>query len=446
MRLYSFIKQIYLTNLFYWIIGGLAFGFLCSFWFENLFNLFFYATLLLVLVLLLDVILLFRFKNGILAERILPKKLSNSDENLIQIKVKNLYPFNLKISLIDELPIQFQKRDFLLKGKLNTTKSRTYFYQVGPVERGVYRFNNLNIYVQTAIGLVKRRYGFNEGAEVPVYPSFIQMRQYEFYAFRNKLTQFGIKKIRRIGHSLEFEQIKNYVSGDDFRTINWKATAKRADLMVNQYQDEKSQPIYALIDTGRQMKMPFEGLKLLDYAINSSLSFANIALLKKDKAGLLCFSNKIHVSLKANRKKNQLQLINESLYALKTNFKDVDYGLLYGFIKREITQRSLFILYTNFEHITALKRQLPFLKALSKQHLLLVVFFKNTEFDSLLSQKAEDLQSIYHQTIAQKMDLEKNQMQMELKRRGIYSILTKPKNLSVNVINKYLDFKSRGLI
>ncbi len=446
MKFYRIIKQIYLTNLFYWVISGLAFGFLCSFWFENLFNLFFYATLLLVLVLLLDVILLFRFENGILAERILPKKLSNSDENLIQIKVQNQYPFNINISLIDELPVQFQKRDFLLKGKLNTTKTGTYFYQVRPVERGVYQFNNLNIYAQTSIGLVKRRYGFNKGAKVPVYPSFIQMRQYEFYAFRNKLIQFGIKKIRRIGHSSEFEQIKNYVSGDDFRTINWKATAKCANLMVNQYQDEKSQPIYALIDTGRQMKMPFEGLKLLDYAINSSLAFANIALLKKDKAGLLCFSNKIHVSLKASHKKNQLQLINESLYALKTNFKDVDYGLLYGFIKREITQRSLLILYTNFEHITALKRQLPFLKALSKQHLLLVVFFKNTEFDDLLNQRTEDLQSIYHQTIAQKMDLEKNQMQMELKRRGIYSILTKPQNLSVNVINKYLDFKSRGLI
>jgi len=446
MRLIRIIKQIYLTNLFYWVLSGLAFGFLISFWLENVFNLVFYATLLLMLVLLLDTILLFRFENGVLAERVLPKKLSNSDENLIQIEVKNLYPFNIKLSLIDELPIQFQKRDFLLNGELNTTKSQTYFYQVRPVERGVYRFNNLNIYVQSGIGLVKRRYSFNKGAEVPVYPSFIQMRQYEFYAFKNKLTQFGIKKIRRIGHSQEFEQIKNYVSGDDFRTINWKATAKRANLMVNQYQDEKSQPIYALIDTGRQMKMPFEGLKLLDYAINSSLAFANIALLKKDKAGLLCFSNKIHVSLKASHKKSQLQLINESLYALKTDFKDVDYGLLYGFIKREITQRSLLILYTNFEHIAGLKRQLPFLKALSKQHLLLVVFFKNTEFDALLNKKTEDLQLIYHQTIAQKMDLEKIQIQIELKRRGIYSILTKPKNLSVSIINKYLDFKSRGLI
>jgi len=446
MKLFRSIKQIYLSNLFYWILSGLALSFLGSFWFDSLFNLFFDAVILFVGIVLLDALLLFRFKDGITAARVLPKKLSNSDENIIQIKVKNKYPFNIVIELIDELPFQFQKRDFLIKGKLNSSKNHTFYYQVRPVERGVYQFNNLNIYVKTRIGLVKKRYGFNKGAQVPVYPSFIQMRQYEFYAFKNKLAQFGIKKTRRIGHSLEFEQIKNYVSGDDFRTINWKATAKRADLMVNQYQDEKSQPIYALIDTGRLMKMPFNNLKLLDYAINSSLAFANIALLKKDKAGLLCFSNKIQVSLKANHKANQLQRINEALYAFKTDFKDADYGLLYGFIKREITQRSLLILYTNFEHITALKRQLPYLKALSKKHLLLVVFFINTEFDDLLKQKAEDIQSIYYQTIAQKMDLEKTQMQIELKRSGIFSILTKPQHLSVSVINKYLNFKSRGLI
>ncbi len=444
-RLYFF-KKLYINDRFYGVLSLLAIMFLSSFWAPFLFNVAFYATLLLLIIFVLDSILMFRFSNPINANRNLNNKLSNSDNNTVGIILENYYPFEVSLEVIDELPSQFQKRDFYLHRKLLPNSKVLLDYVVKPLERGEYIFGNLNVYAHSKFGLIKRHFVFNADAMVPVYPSFLQMRQYEFMAFDNKIAQFGLKKNRRIGHSLEFEQIKNYVNGDDFRTINWKATAKKCQLMANQYQDEKSQSIYALIDTSRNMKMPFEGLKLLDYAINSALAFANIALIKKDKAGLICFSKKIEISLKASYKKTQLQLINESLYALNTQHKDADYGYLYAFVKRQITQRSLLILYTNFEHIAALKRQLPFLQALSKQHLLLVVFFENTELDSLLQQQAEDLKSIYLQTIAQKFSLEKKQMQIELKLRGIYSVLTKPKSLTVSVVNKYLEFKSRGLI
>src|SRR5690606_29643392 len=108
--------------------------------------------------------------------------------------------------------------------------------------------------------------------------------------FNQNSLDYGIKKVRRLGHTMEFEQIKDYVLGDDLRTINWKATAKKNQLMVNQFQDEKSQPIYTIIDKGRVMEMPFSGLSLLDHAINSSLAISNVALKKHDKAGVFSFS------------------------------------------------------------------------------------------------------------------------------------------------------------
>jgi len=281
---------------------------------------------------------------------------------------------------------------------------------------------------------------------VKVYPSYIQMKKYEFLAMHNNLTEFGMKKIRRIGHTMEFEQIKNYIPGDDIRTINWKATAKRAELMVNQYQDEKSQPIYSMIDLGRVMKMPFEGLKLLDYAINSTLAFSNIALLKNDKAGILTFSKNLEKIVAASSKKTNLSVINEELYNITTDFSDANFALLYANIKRKINQRSLLILYTNFEHISALKRQLPYLKAIAKKHLLVTVFFENTELDTLIKENAEDLQSVYHKTIAEKYAYEKRLMIKELEKNAVHAILTKPQHLSVNVINKYLEFKAKGMI
>ena len=119
--------------------------------------------------------------------------------------------------------------------------------------------------------LVKRRYIFPARQVVKVYPSYVQMRRYQLLAVSNRLQEAGVKRIRKIGHSMEFEQIKEYVRGDDYRTINWKATARKDGLMVNNYTDERSQQIYCLINKGRVMKMPFEGMTLLDHAINASL-------------------------------------------------------------------------------------------------------------------------------------------------------------------------------
>ncbi len=374
------------------------------------------------------------------------EKLSNSDANEIHVQLENNYPFDVTTRVIDELPFQFQKRDFNVQQNIKSYDKATFNYTVRPVERGEYQFGKLNVYTSSILRVVGRRYTFSEEENVKVYPSYVQMKKYEFMAMNNKLTEFGLKKIRRIGHTMEFEQIKNYIPGDDVRTINWKATAKRAELMVNQYQDEKSQPIYSIIDLGRVMKMPFEELKLLDYAINSTLAFSNIALLKNDKAGMITFAKKVEKIVPASNKKTNLHLLNEELYHTNTNFSDSSFALLNATVKRKINQRSLLLLYTNFEHISALKRQLPYLKSIAKKHLLVTIFFENTELDNLISEKAEDLQEVYHKTIAEKYAYEKRLMVKELEKNGLNAILTKPQYLSVNVINKYLEFKAKGMI
>jgi uncharacterized protein (DUF58 family) len=245
---------------------------------------------------------------------------------------------------------------------------------------------------------------------------------------------------------MEFEQIKEYVLGDDLRTINWKATAKRNQLMVNQFQDEKSQPVYSIIDKGRTMKMPFNGLTLVDYAINSSLVISNIALKKQDKAGIFTFSKKVENRVVAERRTSQMNLILETLYNVNTNYKESDFGRLYADIKRNITHRSLLLLYTNFETLDSLNRQLPYLKGLAKSHLLVVIFFKNTELNELINNKAKTIQDAYDKVIAEKFAFEKRLIVNELKKYGIYSILTTPENLTVDTINKYLEIKARGLL
>lgn len=394
---------------------------------------------------LVDIFILFIAKKGIKALRILPEKFSNGDDNPIEIHINNYFTFPIFTKVVDEIPFQFQKRDFSIAYKIKASTSKEFKYDLRPTERGEYWFGKLIVYVQSPLRLVSKRFDFEDKKMITTYPSFIQLQKFDLMAMAYR-NEFGIKKVRRIGHTMEFEQIKEYVLGDDIRTINWKATAKRNQLMVNQFQDEKAQPIYSIIDKGRVMKMPFNGLTLLDYAINSTLVISNITLKKQDKAGMLCFSKKVENRVVAERRTSQMNLILETLYNVKTDFKESDFSRLYADIKKNIKQRSLLFLYTNFETLDGLDRQLTYLQAIAKQHVLVVIFFINTELETMLNDKTENVKDIYQQTIAEKFAYEKRLIVKELKRRGVYSILTKPNNLTVDVINKYLEFKAKGVI
>lgn len=442
----KFIRSLYLNNRLFLSVGIVVITFIVSFilggWIIISKALFF----LLLATILTDFILLFRTRKGLHGYRFTPEKLSNGDENEIKIHLENFYPFTVILNVIDEIPHQFQRRDLNFAVSLLPGENKVIKYSLRPVKRGEYSFGSVNVFVNSPIGFLSRKFRFSGDALVPVYPSYIQMRRYELLAISNRLTETGIKRIRRIGQNMEFELIKEYVSGDDFRTINWKATARKNHLMVNHYQDERSQQVYSLIDKGRVMQMPFNGLSLLDYAINASLVISNIAIKKSDKAGLLTFQDKVGSMVAAGKQSNQMSQIMEVLYNQKTAYRETDFSALYAHIRRKITQRSLLLLFTNFESIYGLQRQLPYLKSLSNQHLLVVIFFENTEMKSLLSEPAADLKEIYYKAIAEKFSYDKKLIVKELTRHGIQALLTPPEQLTVNTINKYLELKSRGMI
>ncbi len=395
---------------------------------------------------MVDYLLIFNQKNGVQAQRILPEKLSNGDENFVKIDIKNNYSFKITTKIIDEIPFQFQKRDFLIEKSINAGTNTFFQYSLEPKERGEYHFGGLNIYVSSPLGFVSKRFTFQKDAMLPSYPSFIHLRKYELMALQSEFLLGGIKKVRKLGHTMEFEKIKEYVPGDDIRTINWKATSKANRLMVNQFQDEKSQRIFMLIDKGRTMKMPFKGLSLLDYSINATMALSHIILRKGDRAGMMTFSKKAENKIAAENKSGQLKKISEALYNIKTDFFESDFNRLYQDVKYSINQRSLILLFTNFETLDGLNRQLKYLRGIARNHLLVVVFFKNSELQTLIHKNPESMQEIYDEIVAEKFEFEKKLIIQELRKYGIYTVYTLPENLNIDVINKYLEIKARGIL
>ena len=440
------IKSLFLTTRFFLALSAIVLLYVLEYLLSINVEL---ATVVLIIfgvLIAADIGLLYRNSEGIEADRSVPDRLSNGDDNRIGFTVTNRYLFPVSAEVIDELPEQFQVRDFGIELNLKSGEKQTQSYQLRPTERGEYHFGRLLIYAKTPLGLIKKRYAFGDEQMVPVYPSFVQMRKFELIAFSNRRAEAGIKRIRRLGHTMEFDRIKEYVHGDDVRAINWKASARADTLMVNTYEDERSQQVINIIDTGRVMKMPFSGMHLLDYAINTSLVISNIVLLKEDKAGLITFSNEGSSVVRPQKKRTHIRRIQEQLYNVKTNFLESDFRRMMVTVKKNINRRSLVLLYTNFESMSSMERQLPVLRRIAKDHLLVVIFFENSELQELLQSDPETVEEIYTKTVAEKFMFEKRQIVKTLNRYGIQTILTPPEDLSVNTINKYLELKARGML
>jgi uncharacterized protein (DUF58 family) len=394
----------------------------------------------------LDYCLLFFTARAPVVKRNTPARLSNGDKNDISIEVKSHYSFPTHITIIDELPFQLQERDFSIKKRLEAKQQKTFSYQIIPSQRGEYFFGQVQLYFTSVLGLLSRKFSMPLEQIINVYPSFMQMRKYQLVSQTTYKGEQGSQRLRKIGQSMEFEQIKDYVTGDDIRTINWRATARRGQLMVNNYIDEKSQQVYCIIDKGRLMKMPFNGLSLLDYSINTVLALTNVCLQKQDKVGLMGFSTKLSTLIAADKKPVQRENILEALYKEQTTFQESDYEMLYMQVRSKIKQRSLLVLFTNFESLGGLKRQLGYLRSIAKHHLLMVVFFENTEMDKLAHAEAGNIEEVYLKTVAEKFMFEKKLIVKELQKYGILSVLTKPENLTISSINKYLELKARQAV
>ena len=442
-----YLQSLFFSKRFYWTLASIIILFVFAYFSQILFIIARITTFVFFLLVIIDYIVLYSNNDGIKAKRLLPERLSNGDQNKIQIILSNDYSFRAGIRIIDELPIQFQKRDFLLRDIISSEEEHILHYFLKPVERGEYTFHNLNVFVTTPLNLVVRRVRIETQQMVKVYPSYFSLRKYDLLAYSNNLSESGNRKIRKIGQSVEFEQIREYVTGDDIRTINWKATARKGGQhMVNNYMDERSQQVYCIIDKGRVMKMPFEGMTLLDYAINATLILTRVALLKQDRAGLVTFSESIGQVLPAERRAGQMNNILETLYDQKTQFGESNYEKLFALIRTRISQRSLIVLFTNFESLTGLQRQLPYIRSIAKSHLVLVVFFENTELRQLTDAPVNDIEELYIRTIAEKFMHEKQLMVKELQQHGIFTILTAPEHLTINTVNKYLELKARQAI
>lgn len=381
------------------------------------------------------------------ASRTFDRRLSLGDDNVVRVRIANAGDRDLAGDLVEELPVQFQEREFRLGFTLNAGETKLLTYRLRPTERGEYRFGRMLVLLRTGFGLADRRFVFGPDEQsVAVYPSVLQMRQQALRVSQLLRRGGATVRQRQLGRSYEFDQIKTYVAGDDYRQLNWKATARTGHLMANTYVEERSQQVVALVDTSRTMLSPFEGLSLLDYSVNSALALLNVGLLRGDRVGLVGFDRRVHSRIAPGNRPEQLGRLLELLYAQAPTDYEPDYDALGQYVQRFVRGRSLLMLYTNFATAVSLERNLPALRRLSRQHLLLVVLFVNAEVSALAEVAPRRLEDAYLATVAAEHEAAQTQIASTLTQNGILVLRTRPQDLTAEAVTNYLAVKRGGRI
>lgn len=380
-------------------------------------------------------------------KRHVDKRICICAQNKVTLTIINDSRLTTRVTLIDESPAGINHSpigspQFILRPgqKISTN------YYLMPTQRGHYRFGHLLAFASTTIGLWQHRISLVRSQDVKVYPEFRQLKEREQQYLMYRDVKGSRKMVRSVSHSTEFEEIREYVKGDDYRRINWKATARRQILMVNHYDEERSQLLYNIIDHGRQMQRSFEGLTLADYAVNATLQLSFTAMNHDDLVGLVTFGHGSPRVVPARKSHKQLNILLEQLYRLQWKYAESDFSQLVSTLVKCVPRRALIMLYTDFYTLDALYRQLPHLQRIARRHALVVVFFEDRQLKTAatpLPPQASNGEHIIH-ALSADLVLQKQTMVDILRRNGINAILTIPDLLTGNVVRRYFTLKQQG--
>ena len=437
----------FLKKLFFIILFAIAAVSAFGVKFDALYGIALVLLCLFVVASLADIVLLLllRIDGG----REIVSKLDLGEENIFSVSFKITRGWLKSAYLIDELPSEFRRTE----SNLPFNRQFSIFschYSVMPSRRGYFLLGRSLVYA-SCLGLFERRIILQpEGQEVDVYPAYSRLREKDEQVRSRQNLTTGNHKRQLPANKTEFRDIREYVTGDDIRTINWKASARTGHVMVNEYEDERSQHVINVIDCGTAMQRTFNSLSLQDHAINASLLVSYSALEKEsDCVGICSYGPKGISFLPPRAGKPQFNSIMQQLYALDTEYGESDIEQLCLVIDRNVKRRSLIFLYTEIPTISVLERQLQFFKRISTRNCLVIVNCLDRELEGMADRYIEGKQKsrthslCVESTLAKDMVNQKQLIADTLQQNGIYCLSIHPESLSFGILSKYIELKAK---
>ena len=388
-------------------------------------------------------------------------KFSLGVENIVTLKVTNRSRYRLRMHLKDDFPDEFLFEEVVHDCYVSPMHHTDVSYRLTPLRRGIYQFTDIHLRCWGILGLVIRQRRVSAAAEIKVYPNLQAVRQYELLVKRGMLHQIGLKNSRRFGEGTEMERLREYFPDDDFRRIDWNATARQRKPIVREFETERSQDVVIMLDTGRLMASPIlleastlpsaeevsqKAMLKLDYAINTTLMTAYVSTLKGDKVGLIAFADTVHQYLAPKPGKKQFLTMLETIYALPAHAVEPDFETAFRYLASKQRKRALIILFTDILDKDSAEGIAAYVAQLSKHHLVACVTLTDSGIVELAEQRSTDSKSVYQKAIAERLLQEKHATLEILRRQGVITIDVPAHQLTMAVVNKYLELKAKSQI
>ena len=381
-------------------------------------------------------------RRAIEAVRRVDGPLSLGAENPIQLEFCcHGAPVNLEVR--DDLPLPCERVGEWPVVPLKPGAWAAATYHVRPMRRGQYAIGPLHGRYRSPLGLWHRRITWPLVDPARVYPNLLAARQYELAIRRGRHLE-GLKRARLRGTGTEFESLREYREGDEYRAINWPATARRGGLVTNLYQIDRSQPVMLLIDAGRMMIPQIKGLSRLDHVLNAALLLATVAAERGDQVGMMLFGGEVKAFVPPRKGRGQVVAMVEALYDVAPEQVEPDYGRMVSWFRAKHKKRSLVVFFTDLMDPEINQGLIAHLSALASRHLVLLICLTDPALLALSQAMPTDSRQVYEKASALEVLAQRAETRARLQRRGVLVIDVPPEKFSAAVVNQYMEIKEQG--
>jgi uncharacterized protein (DUF58 family) len=383
-------------------------------------------------------------------------RLSLGAANRIVIEVQSRARRSLTLIVRDEPPYQFAGTEQATQSAaLPPQGTAEMVYTLRPLRRGDYAFGDLNLRWSSPLGFYIRQAVIPAAVPVKVYPNLHDIRKFELLARRDQLAEVGLRNVRLRGEGTMFESLREYMPDDPYRSINWKATARRAKPISMDYEPERNSRVVIALDVGRMMRSPihveeqdgvFWQMAKVDFVINSVLLFSYVAALKGDQVGLLVFADRVQFFLPPQSGRAHFQNILESMYALESQPVEPDYGRMFTFLSAHSKKRALTVVFTDLSGLRASEALARYMPRLAPRHVPLLVTIRDPAFEYEAQQVPTTSERVYRRAVAGQLVAERRLLLEKLRRQGVFTLDVSAENLSMAVVSRYLELKAKQYV
>jgi uncharacterized protein (DUF58 family) len=365
--------------------------------------------------------------------------------NGVRLRITNESDAPLRFTIRDEPPERAEATSHEWRVTAQPDRMVELHYSVTPLERGPDEFRGTYIRYAAPLGLCEVIRKIETDQKVRVYPNVLAIREFEMLKQRGRLDLMGVRRSRRKGLGQEFESLREY-NEDDYRTIDWKASARRGRLVVKNFEQEKNQGLIVCIDVGRHMMGSVKGTRKLDFALDSGLMLMHAAERAGDQIGLLVFNDLVQRWIAPKKGRAQVSAILDAIHALEPEPVESDPVKAFAYLASRWKKRSLIVVFTDAEEEFQASQLASGLARLVHRHLVFVVRVSDPRLRELKGMPISDQRSFFLRTSALLYDADRQKASRILTLAGLDSLESEPEELTAKLVSAYLRVKELNLL